>query len=258
MSLLNVGSVHRIICNEWVRVLHPRASGFHFMCHHLAKLCDCLISIIFEYIWWMMLHYLITNWFVGVFPGPGNPKKLGLPKIKQQEKPHPLDAALPLALAARGLVGLSSRSSDVGGICPQYSQTWWLLLEPLQQGKDRSQGMNKQTEKQETHTLLWIAWIILNLNRTAASSANCRLVENKHSETCMQIKPRKEKIIEVAKNNQEQDWTNLPKSIQDQDCTHKQGNGETSTSGNRKQSSSIVIDSRFLEGPFDSWCVQER
>jgi len=51
------------------------------------------------------------------------PLKLGLPKIKQQEKPHPLDAALPLALAARGLVGPSSRSSDVGGICPQYSQT---------------------------------------------------------------------------------------------------------------------------------------
>ena len=48
--------------------------------------------------------------------GPGNPRKLGLPKIKQQEKQnHPLDAALPLALAARGLVGLSSRSSDVGG-----------------------------------------------------------------------------------------------------------------------------------------------
>lgn len=146
----------------------------------------------------------------------------------------------------------------LGGICPEYSQTQWLLLEPLQQGKDRSQGMNKQTGKQETHTLLWIAWIILNLNRTAASSANCRLVKNKHSETCMQIKPRKKKIIEVAKNNQEQDWTNLPKSIQDQDCTHKQANGETSTSGNRKQSSSIVIDSRFLEGPFDSWCVQER
>lgn len=58
-------------------------------------------------------------------------------------------------------------------------------------------------------------------------------------------KTKKKKIIEVAKNNQEQDWTNNPKSIQDQDCTHKQGNGESSTSGNRKQSSSIVI--------VDSW-----